>query len=64
MVLRFDGPDVKIDIGRTEAIMPAIERIPNERLNLNQRLSFLLKEIKRRTSGKGNYSLPGRSFVC
>ncbi len=52
MVLRFDGPDVKIDIGRTEAIMPALERIPNERLNLNQRLSFLLKEIKEGLRGK------------
>lgn len=45
MILRFDGPDVRVDIGRTEAIMPASERIPNERLNLNQRLSFLLKNI-------------------
>ncbi len=52
MVLRFDGPDVKIDIGRTEAIMPAEERIPSERLNLNQRLSFLLKEIKEGLRGK------------
>jgi N utilization substance protein A len=52
MVLRFDGPDVKIDIGRTEAIMPASERIPNERLSLNQRLSFLLKEIKEGLRGK------------
>lgn len=46
MILRFDGPDVRIDISRTEAIMPAVERIPNERLSLNQRLSFLLKEIR------------------
>jgi N utilization substance protein A len=46
MVLRFDGPNVKVDIGRTEAIMPAEERIPNERLNANQRFSFLFKEIK------------------
>lgn len=52
MVLRFDGPDVKIDIGRTEAIMPAEERIPSERLNLNQRLSFLLKEIREGLRGK------------
>lgn len=52
MVLRFDGPDVKIDIGRTEAVMPALERIPNERLSLNQRLSFLLKEIKEGLRGK------------
>lgn len=52
MILRFDGPDVRVDIGRTEAIMPAIERIPNERLNLNQRLSFLLKEIVEGPKGR------------
>jgi N utilization substance protein A len=52
MILRFDGADVKVDIGRTEAIMPAIERIPNERLNLNQRLSFLLKSIEEGPKGR------------
>lgn len=46
IVLRFDGPNVRVDIGRTEGIMPPNERIPNERLNLNQRLTFLLKEIR------------------
>lgn len=45
LILRFDGPNVRVDLGRTEAIMPADERIPNERLNLNQRLSFLIKSI-------------------
>ncbi|MEK7526039.1 MAG: transcription termination factor NusA [Patescibacteria group bacterium] len=46
MVLRFDGSNVRVDIGRSvEAILPSDERVPNERLNLNQRLSFLLKEI-------------------
>ena len=52
MVLRFDGPNVRVDIGRTEALMPAEERIPNERLNLNQRFSFLLKDIKEGLKGK------------
>lgn len=52
MVLRFDGPNVRVDIGRTEAIMPAEERIPNERLSLSQRLTFLLKEIKEGLKGK------------
>jgi transcription termination/antitermination protein NusA len=45
LVLRFDGPNVRVDLGRTEAIMLAEERIPSERLNLNQRLSFLIKSI-------------------
>lgn len=52
MILRFDGPNVRVDIGRTEAIMPAEERIPNERLSPNQRLTFLLKEIVEGPRGK------------
>lgn len=52
IVLRFDGPNVRVDIGRTEGIMPASERIPNERLALNQRLVFLLKEIHESERGK------------
>lgn len=51
-VLRFDGPNVRVDIGRTEAIMPPQERIQSERLNLNQRLTFLLKEIRNSEHGK------------
>ncbi len=45
MILRFEGSDVRVDLGKTEGIMPAVERVPNERLNLNQRMSFLLKDI-------------------
>src|SRR3990172_4337741 len=51
-ILRFDGPNVRVDIGRTEAIMPAEERTPNERLSPNQRLTFLLKEIIDSARGK------------
>jgi N utilization substance protein A len=52
MILRFDGPDVRVDLGRTEGVMPAGERVPNERLNPNQRLTFLLKEIIETLKGK------------
>ncbi len=52
MILRFDGPNVRVDMGRTEALMPAEERIPNERLSLNQRLTFLLKDIVEGLKGK------------
>ncbi len=53
MVLRFDGANVRIDIGRsTEALMPAEERTPNERLNLSQRMTFLLKAIEDGPRGK------------
>lgn len=52
LILRFDGPNVRVDLGRTEAIMEASERIPTERLSLNQRLTFLLKEIKETPRGR------------
>ena len=52
MILRFDGPNVRVDMGRTEAVMPVTERIPNERLTPNQRMSFLLKEIIEGIRGK------------
>lgn len=52
MILRFDGADVRVDLGRTEGLMPSEERVPNERLTPNQRLTFLLKEIKETLRGK------------
>lgn len=52
LILRFDGPNVRIDLGRTEAIMAAEDRIPSERLNLNQRLTFLIKAINETPRGK------------
>ena len=51
-VLRFDGPNVRVDLGKTEGLMPADERIPTERLNSGQRLTFLLKEINDTPRGK------------
>lgn len=52
LVLRFDGPNVRVDLGRTEALLLVEDRIPNERLNLNQRLTFLIKEINETPRGK------------
>lgn len=51
-VLRFDGPNIRIDISRTEGILPPNERIPNEKFTLNQRLTFLLKEIRETDRGR------------
>lgn len=51
-VLRFDGPNVRVDLGKTEAIMPVEERIPTERLSPAQRLTFLMKEIEDGARGK------------
>ena len=52
MILRFDGPDVRVDLGKAEGLMTSDERVPNERLNPNQRLTFLLKEIIDTPKGK------------
>jgi N utilization substance protein A len=52
IVLRFDGPAVRVDMGRTEGIMPADERTPSERLTQGQRLTFLLKDIIENLKGK------------
>ncbi len=51
-VLRFDGPNVRIDLGRTEGLMPASEKISSERLESGQRLTFLLKAIEDTPRGK------------
>lgn len=59
MVLRFDGPNVIVDIGRTEAVMPVHEQIPNEHYRLNQRLTFYIEGI--RESMKGNQIIVSRA---
>lgn len=52
MVLRFAGPNVIVDIGKAEAIMPVSEQISNEKYHLNQRLSFYLLEIRQGAKGE------------
>lgn len=52
MILRFAGPNIIVDLGKTEAIMPPQEQIANERYHLNQRLAFYLLEIREGLKGK------------
>lgn len=52
MVLRFDGPNVIVDIGRAEAVMPPPEQNPAEQYRLNQRLTFYIKEIRDSARGQ------------
>lgn len=52
MILRFDGANVVVDIGRGQAIMPPAEAIPNEFYRLNQRIAVYLKEIRETYKGK------------
>lgn len=51
-ILRFDGSAVRVDLGKTEGVLPQQERIPTEKFTLNQRLQFLLKELKETERGK------------
>ena len=46
MILRFAGANIIVDVGKTEAIMPSNEQIPNERYHLNQRLTVYISEIR------------------
>src|SRR3989338_1194732 len=46
MVLRIDGPNVLIDIGRAQGIMPPREQIPSEDYSKNKRIAVYVKEIR------------------
>jgi transcription termination/antitermination protein NusA len=52
MILRFDGPNIIVDIVKTEAVMPPSEQVKNEGYHLNQRLTFLVLEIREGPRGK------------
>lgn len=51
-VLRFAGPNIIVDLGKIEAIMPKEDQIPNERYHQNQRLSVYLVEIREGLRGE------------
>ena len=52
MVLRFAGPNIIVDIGKAEGIMPPQEQITNEKYHLNQRLAVYLSEIREGLKGE------------
>lgn len=52
MVLRFDGRNLIIDIGRGQGFMPPEEQIPAEYYKMNQRLAVYIKEIRETMKGK------------
>ncbi|HYK08012.1 MAG TPA: transcription termination factor NusA [Candidatus Eisenbacteria bacterium] len=51
-VLRFAGPNVIVDLGKSEAIMPPNEQVAVERYHQNQRLSFYIVEIREGLKGQ------------
>ncbi len=52
MVLRFAGPNIIVDIGKAEGVMPPQEQIANENYHLNQRFAVYLKEIHEGPKGE------------
>ena len=59
MVLRFDGPSIVVDVGRTQAVMPPGEQSQGERYHLNQRLTFYIEGI--RETARGNEIIVSRA---
>lgn len=59
MILRFDGPNMIVDIGRAQAVMPPQEQSPIERYHLNQRLTFYIEGI--RETMRGNEIIVSRA---
>jgi len=51
LVRRIEPKQIFIDLGRTEAILPAVEQVPNERYRIGQRLKVYLLEVARTTKG-------------
>lgn len=44
-IIRYDGYNAYVDIGKTEAVLPKEEQIKNEKYMVNTSLIFFLKEI-------------------
>lgn len=51
VVQRIEPRQVLIDLGRAEAILPAMEQMPNERYRIGQRLKVYLLEVVRTNKG-------------
>ena len=52
MILRFDGPNIVVEIGKTEAVMLPTEQVRSEGYKLNQRLTFYIEGIKEGPRGQ------------
>lgn len=52
MIQRIDGANIVVDLGKTEAIMPATEKMQGEDHRLNQRLKFYIVGIREGSRGQ------------
>ena len=68
LVQRVESRQIFIDLGRTEAILPAAEQVPNERYRIGQRLKVIILEVARTSRGprvilsRSHPDLPRRLF--
>jgi len=51
VVQRVEARQIFIDLGRTEAILPASEQVPHERYRIGQRLKVVILEVVRTNRG-------------
>ncbi len=51
IVQHFSGRNITMNLGKTDAILPENEQIPNERLRLNDRIKVYVLEVKDTTRG-------------
>jgi len=58
-VIRFEGPNIVVDLDRAEAFMPRSEQINSESYNINQRYVFYVKGIE--TLEKGEQVIVSRA---
>lgn len=58
MILRFQGPNIVVDIGKAEAIITPPHKIPNESYYLNKKISVYIVEI---SEEKGREIIVSRS---
>lgn len=51
LVQRKEKNNVYVDLGKTEAVLPATEQVPTETYNLNDRIKCYILEVKKTTKG-------------
>lgn len=56
-VIRFDGRNVLLDIGKAEGVLPMEEQIRSEKYHLNDQITVLIKEIREDAYGNSKIVL-------
>ncbi len=51
LVRRIEPKQIFVDLGRTEAVLPSTEQVPNEKYRIGQRIRVYLLEVARTTRG-------------